>query len=166
MPQLIAISYPDFFKAEEVRLKLWKLQGDYLLELEDAVVATKNKDGKVKLNQAINLPLAGAASGGFWGTLIGLMFLNPLLGAAIGASSGAVAGALSDVGINDPFMEALAEKLVPNSSALFVLIRNVTMDKVVEQIQSYGGSVMQSSLSHTDEARLQAALMASTPAAA
>ena len=162
MSQLVVISYPDFFKAEEVRLKLWKLQADYLVELEDAVVATKNKDGTVKLNQAINLPLSGAASGGFWGTLVGMMFLNPLLGVAIGATS----GALTDIGINDPFMKTLAGKLVPNSSALFVLIRNATMDKVIEQIQSYGGSVMQSSLSHTDEARLQAALAASLPAAA
>ena len=166
MSQLVVISYPDFFKAEEVRLKLWKLQADYLVELEDAVVATKNKDGTVKLNQAINLPLSGAASGGFWGTLVGMMFLNPLLGVAIGATSGAIAGALTDIGINDPFMKTLAGKLVPNSSALFVLIRNATMDKVIEQIQSYGGSVMQSSLSHTDEARLQAALAASLPAAA
>ncbi len=105
MSQLVVISYPDFFKAEEVRLKLWKLQADYLVELEDAVVATKNKDGNVKLNQAINLPLSGAASGGFWGTLVGMMFLNPLLGVAIGATSGAIAGALTDIGINDPFMK-------------------------------------------------------------
>lgn len=158
MSQLVAVSYPDQFKAEEVRLALWKLQREYLLELDDAVVVTKSLSGKVKLHQAVNLVAAGALSGGFWGTLIGMIFLNPLFGAAIGATSGAFSGALTDVGINDDFMKKIAEKFTPNTSALFVLVRNATPDKVVAEIAAYGGTVLQSSLSHEDEARLQAAL--------
>jgi uncharacterized membrane protein len=158
MPQLIAVTYPDIFKAEEVRLALWKLQRDYLLELDDAVVVTKNGQSKVKLHQAVNLTTIGAVSGGFWGTLIGMIFLNPILGAAVGAASGAISGAVTDVGINDEFMKGLAEKLAPNTSALFVLVRHATPDKVVAEIAKYGGTVLQSSLSHVDEAKLQAAL--------
>lgn len=158
MSQLIAVSYTDQFKAEEVRLKLQKLQSEYLLELDDAVVVTKNAEGKVKLNQAVNLTATGALSGGFWGSLIGMLFLNPLLGLAIGAASGAVAGALTDVGINDQFMKDLGEKLGPNTSALFVLVRKATPDKVVEEIRQFGGTILRSSLSHEDETKLQAAL--------
>ncbi len=158
MPQLIAVTYPDIFKAEEVRLALWRLQRDYLLELDDAVVVTKNGQSKIKLHQAVNLTTIGAVSGGFWGTLIGMIFLNPILGAAVGAASGAISGAVSDVGINDAFMKDLAEKLEPNTSALFVLVRHATPDKVVAEIAKYGGTVLQSSLSHVDEAKLQAAL--------
>ena len=44
---------------------------------------TKDDKGKVKLHQAKNLTALGAVSGGLWGTLIGLIFLNPLLGAAV-----------------------------------------------------------------------------------
>jgi uncharacterized membrane protein len=105
MSSLVVIGYDDIFKAEEVRLSLIKMQRDYLIDLEDAVVAVKDPAGKVKLHQAINLTAAGAASGGFWGALVGLIFLNPLLGLAVGAGTGAVAGALSDVGINDNFMK-------------------------------------------------------------
>ncbi len=158
MSQLIAVSYTDQFKAEEVRLELQKLQSEYLLELDDAVVVTKNAEGKVKLNQAVNLTATGALSGGFWGSLIGMLFLNPLLGLAIGAASGAVAGALTDVGINDQFMKDLGEKLGPNTSALFVLVRKATPDKVVEEIRQFGGTILRSSLSHEDETKLQAAL--------
>jgi uncharacterized membrane protein len=158
MPQLIAVTYPDIFKAEEVRLALWKLQRDYLLELEDAVVVTKNGQSKVKFHQAVNMTTIGAVSGGFWGTLIGMIFLNPILGAAVGAASGAISGAVTDVGINDAFMKGLAEKFEPNTSALFVLVRHATPDKVVAEIAKYGGTVLQSSLSHEDEAKLQAAL--------
>jgi uncharacterized membrane protein len=54
-------------QAEEVRLKLRKMQKDYLIDLEDAVVAVKNEKGKVKLHQAVNLTAAGAVGGGGFG---------------------------------------------------------------------------------------------------
>ena len=158
MSTLVVIGYDDQHKAEEVRLALAKLQKEYLIDLEDAVVAVKKTDGTVKLNQAINLTAAGAVSGGFWGSLIGLIFLNPLLGAAVGASAGAVSGALSDIGINDNFMKDLAAELQPEHSALFVLVRKSTPDKVVPEIQKFGGKILKSSLTHEDEAKLQAAL--------
>jgi uncharacterized membrane protein len=160
MSTLVVIGYDDEFKAEEVRLKLRKLQKDYLIDLEDAVVAVKNDKGKVKLHQAINLTAAGAIGGGFWGSLIGLIFLNPLLGAAVGATAGAVSGALTDVGINDKFMKELAAAMNPGSSALFVLVRKATPDKVLEEVKGTGGKILKTSLSHDDEARLEAALNA------
>lgn len=158
MSQLVAVMYPDMFKAEEVRMALWKLQRDYLLELDDAVVVTKDAQSKVRLHQAVNLTALGAVSGGFWGTVVGMIFLSPILGAAVGAASGAVSGAITDAGIEDSFMTALATKLLPGTSALFVLVRHATPDKVVAEIAAYGGTVLQSSLSHEDEAKLQAAL--------
>jgi uncharacterized membrane protein len=158
MSTLVVIGYDNPFTAEEVRLKLRKLQSEYLLDLEDAVVAVKDQAGKVKLNQAVNLTAAGALSGGFWGSLIGLIFLNPLLGLAVGAASGAASGALTDIGINDDFMKELAATLKPGSSALFVLVRKVTPDKVLEELAGTGGTVLRTSLSHENETRLQAAL--------
>jgi len=160
MSTLVAIGYEDQFKAEEVRLMLQKLQKDYLIDLGDAVVAVKDEKGQVKLHQAINLTAAGAVSGGFWGSLMGLLFLNPLLGLAIGATAGAVSGALADVGIDDTFMKELAATLNPGSSVLFVLVRKVTPDKVLDELKGSGGKVLKTSLSHDDEAKLQAALSA------
>jgi uncharacterized membrane protein len=160
MSTLVVVGYDDPFKAEEVRLKLWKMQKDYLIDLADAAVAVKDQAGTVKLHQAVNLTGAGVVSGGFWGTLIGLIFLSPLLGMAIGAAAGAVSGALTDVGVNDKFMKDLAGTLKPGSSALFVLVRKATPDKVLEELAGSGGTVLQSSLSHDDETKLQAALSA------
>lgn len=158
MSTLIVVGYDDLFKAEESRIALVKLQRDYLIDLEDAVVVVKDKNGKVKLNQAVNLTTAGAMQGGFWGGLVGLLFLNPLLGMAVGASAGAVSGALSDIGINDQFMKDLAATLKPNSSALFILVRKMTPDKVLEHFVGTGGTVLKSNLTNEDEAKLQAAL--------
>jgi uncharacterized membrane protein len=160
MSTLVVVNYNDPYKAEEVRLKLRKLASEYLLDLEDAAVAVKDEKGKVKLNQALNLTAAGALRGGFWGSLIGLIFLNPLLGLAVGATAGAVSGALTDVGINDSFMKELAATMTPGSSTLFVLVRKATPDKVLEELKGTGGRVLKTSLSHEDEAKLQAALNA------
>jgi uncharacterized membrane protein len=158
MANLVVIGFGDQHKAEEVRLALLKMQEEYLIDLEDAVVAVKKDDGSIKLLQAYNLTAAGAVSGGFWGTLVGCLFLSPLLGAALGAAAGAVSGALSDVGINDDFMKRLSQQLEPGHSALFILVRKATPDKVLEKLRGYGGTVLQTSLTHEKEQQLQAAL--------
>jgi uncharacterized membrane protein len=160
MSNLVVIGYDGQFKAEEVRLMLLKMQKEYLIDLEDAVVAVKDDKGKMKLHQAVNLTAAGAATGGFWGALIGLIFLNPLLGLAVGATAGAVSGALTDVGIDDKFMKDLAETMLPGNSVLFILVRRATPDKVLEELKGTGGKVLKTSLSHDDEAKLQEALSA------
>jgi uncharacterized membrane protein len=158
MSDLIVIAYDDEFKAEEVRLTLAKLQVEHLIELEDAAVVVKDEQGKIKLKQAVNLTSAGAASGGFWGLLIGILFFNPLLGAAVGAASGALAGAFSDIGVDDNFIRELGETLQPKSSALFVLVRKVTPDKVLEEVGKFGGKVLRTSLTKDEESQLQTVL--------
>src|SRR5215469_1775549 len=167
MSDLVVIAFPTEEKAEQVRQKLLAMQKDYLIELGDAVIAVKGADGRIKLNQLLNTTAAGAVSGTFWGTLIGLIFLMPLVGAAVGAASGAIGGALTDVGINDNWMKEVAATIEPGTAALFLLIRKVTADKVLEGLKGEGGTVMKTSQDHTKEEALQAALAgvrASVPA--
>jgi uncharacterized membrane protein len=158
MSTLVVIDYESEVKAEEVRLALLKLQQEYLIDLADAVVVVRDAKGKVKLRQLYNLTAAGAVSGGFWGALIGLLFLNPLFGFAIGAAAGAVSGALRDVGIDDNFMKSLGETLKPGTAALFVLIRQMTPDKVIAEIQKFGGTLIKTNLCNENEAKLREAL--------
>ena len=166
MSTLVVVGYDEPYQADEVLLKLRKLERDYLLDLEDAAVAIKDHQGKVKLHQTVNLTAEGAIRGGFWGSLIGLIFLNPLLGFAMGATAGAVSGALSDFGINDHFMKELAATLIPSSSALFALTRSPSpdRDRLLEELKGLGGKILMTSLSHEDEGRLQAALSAAKSA--
>jgi uncharacterized membrane protein len=119
------------------------------------VVAVKDVNGRIKLNQLMNTTAAGAVSGAFWGTLIGLIFLNPLLGTAIGAAFGAIGGSLADVGINDDFMREAAGALQPGSAGLFLLIRKMTTDKVLADLKGVGGPVMRTSFDETKEAALR-----------
>jgi len=159
----VAVAYDDIYTAQEVRLRLLRMQKEYLIDLEDAVVAVRDEKGKVKLHQINDLTAAGAISGSFWGLLIGLIFLHPLLGLAAGLASGALSGALTDAGIDDDFMKKLASELKPGSSVLFVLIKQLTPDKVLAELEGTGGRLLKTSLSHEDEAKLQAVLDAAKP---
>ena len=158
MSDLIVIVYPTEARAEEVRQRLLELQEEYIIKLGDAVIATKTEAGKIKLNQLMNTTATGAVSGSFWGMLIGLIFLNPLVGMAVGAGAGALGGALTDVGINDAFMRDLSASLQPGNAALFVLVQEMTGDKVLKQIEGFGGVVLKTSLDETKEQILRDAL--------
>lgn len=162
MSDLIVVSFDNEATAFEMRAELVKLQKEYLLEMEDVVVVTRSQDDKVQLHQAANLTALGAVSGGFWGLLIGLMFLNPLAGAVLGAGAGALSGNLTDIGVNDDFMRELGQRLKPGSAAVFVLARKFNAEKVVERLGQFRakGAILQTSLGHDDEATLRAALEA------
>jgi uncharacterized membrane protein len=158
MSNLVVVGFEDEHTAFAMRAELAKLQKEYLIEMEDVVVVTKNEKGKVKLHQAVNLTAVGAVGGTFWGMLIGLIFLNPLLGAAVGAGAGAISGKLSDIGISDKFMKELAETFTPGSSALFVLVRKATPDKVLDQLKGFKGKILKTSLTADKEEALREVL--------
>ena len=166
MSDLLCIGYDDQHTADQVLNEMRKLQVEHLIDLEDACVVVRDEEGKVHLKQAVNLVAAGASSGAMWGGLMGLLvgvlFLHPLLGwlggMAIGAGSGALSGKLSDYGINDDFIKELGSTIRPGTSALFVLIRKVTLDKALPDISSFGGTVLKTSLTKEQDEELRKAL--------
>ncbi len=162
MSDLVIVGFDDQATAFELRAALVRMQGEYLLEMEDVVVVTKDAGGKVSLHQPVNLTAAGAASGGLWGALIGLLFLNPLLGVAVGAGAGAISGKLTDIGINDQFMKDIGTTLPENGAAVCVLVRKMTGDKVLAGLAAFKdkGRVLQTSLTTAQEEALKAAIEA------
>lgn len=157
MSSLVVVGFPTADEAEQVRRELVDIQREQLISLEDAVVVERDRGGQVHLRQALNLTTAGALGGGFWGSLVGLLFLNPLLGAAVGAGIGAASGSLSDLGINDGFMREVGETLPEGTAALFVLLRDSTPDRVIERLRAHAphAKLLRTNLSHTDEERLR-----------
>jgi uncharacterized membrane protein len=155
MSNLVAVAFDDKATAEEVLGTLARLQKEHSIELEDAVIVTRNEDGKVKLHQSNKLAAGGALGGALWGGLIGLIFFVPLFGMAIGAATGAAAGALTDVGVDDNFLKDLGAKLKPGGAAVIVLIHRSTPDKVLPEIAPFGGDVIHTSLDNEAEQRLR-----------
>ena len=166
MADLVVVAYDGEDTADQVLNKLRQLQKEYLIDLEDAVVVVRDKNGKVRIKQAVPLvslsAVGGAAWGGLFGLLIGILFLNPLLGwltgAAMGAGAGALSGALADYGISDDFIKELGQTLQPGTSAIFMLVRRENLDKALPELSKFGGKIIKTSLTHEQEARLKSAL--------
>ncbi|HTD17636.1 MAG TPA: DUF1269 domain-containing protein [Chthoniobacterales bacterium] len=154
MPNLFVIGFDESHKAEELCLKVRELQSKYVIDLQDMVVAVKDEQGKIKLDYKENLPASSPVFPGFCGSLTALIFLN--------ATTGAAGSALAAVGINQRFMKDLAGLLNPGGSALFALtgVPSPDRENVLKELTGFGGKVLTTSLSHSDEARLQEALQA------
>lgn len=157
MSDLIVLAFKNETGALEMRDKLLDLQKQHLIELEDAAVVIRGQDGKAKVKQAVSLVGQGALGGAFWGMLIGLIFLMPWFGLAVGALSGALGGAFSDIGVDDKFIKEVGDTIEPGNSALFLLVRKVQGEKVMEEVKGFGATVLQTSLSKEDDEKLRAA---------
>ncbi|GAA4728893.1 DUF1269 domain-containing protein [Phytohabitans rumicis] len=160
MSDLIAIGYADLNTAQAARDKLLELQRQGLIKLQDAAVVEATPNGKVKLHQGTSLTGMGAAGGALWGGLIGLLFFAPFLGMALGAAGGAIGGKMTDVGVDDKFMKDVGQALQPGTAALFLLVEQVTLDKVVEKMthERFEGRLIRSSLSSEAEQQLRDAV--------
>jgi len=166
MSDLVVLDFNGVETADEVLTKLRGMQKEHLIDLEDACVVVHTDAGKVQIKQALNLTSLGAARGASSGMLIGalagLLVLNPLAGMAVGglagAGFGALSGSMADYGINDEFIKSLGKTIPRGSSALFLLIRRSTPDKVLPEIEPFRPRVLKTSLSTVQEDKLRAAL--------
>jgi uncharacterized membrane protein len=155
---LVVLGLDNRDDAERVMDLAGDLAKQHLLELEDVAYAYRDAGGKLRIHQAVSTTGAGAASGALWGTLIGMLFLMPVAGMAIGAGTGALAGKLTDVGINDDTIKHIGSQLQQGKSAVFLLARSATTDRVIEAIKPFQPTVIQTSLSHDREEELVRAL--------
>ena len=157
MSDLVVLAFDNETGAFEMRDAMARLQKEHLVALEDAAVVVRRQDGKVKVKQAQSLVGAGALGGAFWGMLIGLLFWMPWLGLAAGALGGAIGGHFTDVGVDDNFIKEVGAKIEPGHSALFLLIAQSTPDKLLAELGEFEATVIQTSLSDEDEAKLREA---------
>lgn len=164
MSSLIVVAYDDRATAEQALAVLARLQNDHVIELADAVVATRGDTGRIALHQIqSNMEMAGGLGGTMSGGLIGLIFLTPLLGMAMGCAAGALAG--KGAGIDDQVIRTIGERLEQGQALLFLLVVHSTTDELIPELRPFGGDVVQTSLSGEADEALRAA-MACQPAAA
>src|SRR5690242_21852218 len=131
MSSLTVWKFPTPFGADAALEKLQGLQAQQLITVQDAATVSWEAGKKKPMTRQMNDTTArGALGGSFWGLLFGLIFFVPLLGAAIGAASGALAGSLSDVGIDDNFVNRVRDQITPGTSALFLLSSDAVIDKL------------------------------------
>lgn len=160
MATLVAIGYPDQGTAEQARATVSRLEGDLIIQADQVAAISRDLEGKYHVHTSHGGASAGGGAwwGGFWGFLFGLLFFIPFAGLALGAGMGALFGHFGEKGIDKQFQQQVRDYLQPGTSALFVVVEHVTVDKATDALQEYGGTVIKTSLSEEDTKKLQAAL--------
>jgi uncharacterized membrane protein len=157
MSDLFVFTYDDQASGRQAFDSLESLQKLQVLTLEDAALAYKDEKGKVKVKQTLENRHTGSVAswGFFWGFLIGLLFGGPLFWGLFTALLGALMGKTTDLGIDNKFIKEVGNALEPGGSALFMLVIEATPDKVIPELEKFGGHVYQTSLSKEDEEKLR-----------
>ncbi len=157
MSDLVVVAFDNETDAEKLQAEMKRLQKEHLITLEDAAVVVRKADGTVKIKQSTSLVGAGALGGAFWGLLIGLVLRVMWWGLAVGTVLGAIRGKFKDIGVDDKFIKEVGETIQPGHSAIFLLIRESTPDRLIDELKGYKGTVLKTSLSKDDETKLRAA---------
>jgi uncharacterized membrane protein len=165
---LVAIGYPDQGTAEQARETVSRLESDLIIQADQVASISRDAEGKYHVHTSHGgaSTAGGVVWGGFWGLLFGMLFFIPFAGWAMGAGLGALFGHMSEKGVDKAFQDQVRDHLQPGTSALFMVIEQVTPDKAVAALQEYGGTVIKTSLSDEDTKKLEEALQAPSEALA
>jgi len=179
MPQLIVVGFKqDMYRASEVLNKLSSMD-KWEVDLRDGVALYRDYDGKLRVDQSYRMTTGeGAGWGAFWGLMIGALIAMPFTagasgaalagtlaagavgGGALGAAGGAVEASRwkDEFGIPEDFAKGAGSMVQPGDSAILALLRTVDPIQVAEEFRGYGGTVLQTTLSREQSAKVQAIL--------
>ena len=153
MSDLIVIGYESPQTARQAYEQVQRLQQDFVVDLRGLAIVEVDADGKTHVDTPKRIIGASAARGALFGALLGLLFFVPgmiLLGGAIGA----LMGRLSKSGIDAEFRNRVEHLLEPGHSAVVIMAAKVTEDKFASALQPFGGTILKTSLSESDEKEL------------
>ena len=154
MSNIVALAFEGKETAKGWLNDLTKMADEGHIEILDAVIASRGVSKHIDIEQTKTLKGKYAKRGTGIGFLAGLLLGGPLLGAAGGAAVGAITGSMKDVGIDDQFIDEIAQGVAPNSSILFLMVQNAD-DKVMNYLKAFKGRVLTTTLPPEEEARLQ-----------
>ena len=180
MAELTVVGFKkDMYRASEVLNELMGLNDDWVVDLHDAVAVYRDYSGKLRVDQSYQMTTGeGAAWGGFWGLLIGATLAIPFTaGASAAAAAGAVAaGAIGgtavgagagavdasswkdEFGIPDDFVQRVGTMVQPGDSAIYAILRVGSPDVVADRFRGYGGTILRTTLSRDQQAKVEKVL--------
>ncbi len=157
MANLFVLGFDNEADARVFGEKIGGLVKERLLVLDDAAMVTRDMEGKPHVEHGKHLVGAGAMGGAFWGMLFGLIFLMPLAGLAIGAAFGALGGKLGDIGLDKAVLEEIGDAIQPGQTGWFLLVRQATQDKVLDELTGTNARIIRTNLTHEQEENLRKA---------
>ena len=166
MSDLVIIIFEGRFTADDALSRIQRMESDWEVDLDEAVVLTRDKSGIMRFRSNNELTAEGFVGGTSLGALTGLLLGaaagNPaagfFAGSAVGAGSGTLAGALGQALDEDKLAESIGSRMKPDSSALAMIGFAGRPTKVLKALSDYKGEVIETSLSISDEKELRLAL--------
>ena len=155
---VVVLGFEGQYGAEAMLDNLTKWQEEGLIELEDAVLASRGPGTHTEIEQTHKKSRKPIAKGGGAGLLAGLLLGGPILGLAAGVAAGSIARGMKDYGLDDDFVKQASEWVRPNTSALFLLVKEAEAEEVLERLRPIQAVVLSTTLAPEAEERLRGAL--------
>jgi uncharacterized membrane protein len=153
MSDLIVIGYENPQTAQQAYERVQRLQQDFVVDLRGLAIVNVDTDGKTHVDTPKRIIGTSAVSGALFGLLIGVLFFIPGM-ALLGGAVGALMGVLSKSGIDAQFRDRVEHLLEPGHSAVVIMASKITEDKFASAMQPFGGTILKTSLSESDEKEL------------
>jgi uncharacterized membrane protein len=153
MSDLIVIGYESPQTARQAYEQVQRLQKDFIVELRGLAIVDVDADGKTHVDTPRRIIGASAATGAIFGLLLGLLFFVPGM-ALLGGAIGVLTGAFNKSGIDASFRDRVEHLIEPGHSAVVLMASRITEDKFADAMQPYGGTLLKTSLSDSDEREL------------
>ena len=153
--EIVALMFDGQYTAEGMLKNFLEMQEKGDIQLEDAVVASRGPGEQVDIKQTKSVTGKYTLGGSGVGLLAGLLLGGPIGGLVGGAAVGAIAGKMKDVGIDDKFIKETSAALGPNTSAIFLMVKEANAEAVRKQLKPFKAVVLSSTLSEEKEERLR-----------
>lgn len=153
--EIVALMFDGRDTAKGMLENFLKLQDEGNIVLEDAVVASRGVSDQVEITQTQSDTGKYSLRGGGVGLLAGILLGGPIGGLVGGAAVGAIAGKMKDVGIDDKFIKETSEALAPNTSAIFLMVKEANVEAVQKLLKPFKAIVLTSTLAEENEEKLR-----------
>ena len=158
MATIIAIGFPSEATAALAADEARNLASDLLIEPDAIAVIVRDKEGAFRVTSYHHAVASGPTYGMFWGLLFGAVFFVPVLGLTVGPGLAALMDGIEKSDVDLGFQQRARDLLQPGTSALFLVVENVSSDTVVARLVRFGGTVLTSPLSSRAHRELQETL--------
>jgi uncharacterized membrane protein len=153
MSDLIVIGYENPQTARQAYEQVQRLQQDFVVDLAGLAIVDVDADGKTHVDTPRRIIGASAVSGALFGLLLGILFFVPGM-ALLGGAIGALMGKFNQSGVDARFRDQVEHLLDPGHSAVVIMASKITEDKFATAMQPFGGTILKTSLSESDEKEL------------
>ena len=144
---LLAIRFDHPLKAQEALLAMVRIAEQNVIRINDAAIVDKDAKGKIRLRQSKDInPGQGAAAGGWYGAVIGILAgpIGIIAGGVLGAAAGGLFAKLRDIGIDDDHMKEMGERINPGEDLLFLLLEDIHRPEFCREMKRFDGEVFES----------------------